>query len=178
MKSPIAPHTPLTRKELLPQLFVYECGISDGIYIPAHSYWSWLQKQPERLPQLPHSSESYIPSAEPTDAKLCPESGLMMQRYRVGNDFSFTIDRSPTGGIWLDQGEWNALQERQFHDELHLIFTHPWQNKARRDELEQASEERLRHDLGDTLFQAITDLKAQLAHTPHKEKALAYLISR
>ncbi len=176
MKSPLAPHRSLIRFELLPSLTAFQCSDSGGVYIPAQCYWSWLQKQPERLPHLPAPIKTETPSPESAIVKLCPESGLLMQRYKVGNDFPFTIDRSPTGGIWLDHGEWEALKARNFHDELHLIFTLPWQNKTRRKGIEQALVERLRNDLGDTLFTTINDLKQQLAETPHREKAIAYLL--
>lgn len=62
-----------------------------------------------------------------------------MSRFRVGHGFDFTIDRSISGSIWLDGGEWGALRERQFHDEIHLIFTASWRREIQAEERAEAS---------------------------------------
>ncbi|GHC62642.1 zf-TFIIB domain-containing protein [Roseibacillus persicicus] len=109
MKSPVSPKTTLTKTELEPNLDAFQCPESGGHYIPAASYWRWLGKNPSRLPQLPVSSDDLPEVEETASTRLCPESGMPMLRYKVGHGFSFTIDRSPSGGIWLDRGEWEAL---------------------------------------------------------------------
>ncbi len=113
-------------------LIAFQCPESEGVFLPIQSYFRWLSRQSERLPHLPVSDTSPEEVAGDVEsAKICPETGLIMQRFKVGHGFSFYLDRSPSGSIWFDKGEWEALRERQFHDELHLIFTAPWQRDIR-----------------------------------------------
>jgi hypothetical protein len=72
-----------------------------------------------------------------------------MTKYKVGHGFRFTIDRSLTGGAWLDAGEWEALRGRNFRDEIHFIFTDPWQ---RRDESAEWERSRLAERVGRDLL--------------------------
>ena len=178
MKSPVADHKPLEREELEPELVVYRCPKSDGIFISADSYWRWLRKNPQRLPHLPEPGDAVIEEAvSPTDdmAKLCPVSGMVMVRCRVGHGFKFHIERSASGGIWLDGGEWEQLRSRQYHDELHLVFAAPWQRQVREVEQAKGKQARLRERLGDSLFDRIDSLKKELASHPARSEALAYL---
>ena len=45
-------------------------------------------------------------------AKICPECGRILLKYKVGHGLDFFVDHcSGCGGIWLDKNEWNALKE-------------------------------------------------------------------
>ncbi|MFC7336675.1 hypothetical protein ACFQY0_05770 [Haloferula chungangensis] len=177
MNSPVVTGRVMQREALAEGLLAYRCGESGGIYIPADSYWRWLSRSTERLPQLPMPSEE-VPKEESSGRTLvCPESGMLMTRYRVGHGFGFAIDRSPSGGIWLDAGEWEALRNRQFHDELHLVFTAPWQREIRRLEWVEAEKLRYEERLGAALVSRIDALRRELAEHPDREMALA-LINR
>jgi hypothetical protein len=98
-----------------------------------------------------------------------------MLRHRVGHGFAFSLDRSVTGGIWLDAGEWEALKARNFHDELHLVFTAPWQAAARREAAQKMEQELLLSRMGANLMARLDELKLALADHPHRDAALAYL---
>ena len=100
-----------------------------------------------------------------------------MLRYKVGHGFPFTIDRSITGGVWFDKGEWQALQERQFHDEIHLVFTAPWQHAVRHANADAVHHSLLTERLGEDLFAELESLKGRLRDHPHREFALAFLHS-
>lgn len=177
MKSPVARDTFLQKVELETGLVAYECPESHGHYIPLQNYWTWLHKQPERLEHLAAESVPSPKVVENDLAKICPESGTIMLRYKVGHAFDFTIDRSMTGGVWFDQGEWEALRARQFHDEIHLIFTAPWQHEVQREEAKRASQSLLKDRFDAETLAEIEDLKSRLAEHPHKEYAYAYLQS-
>ena len=176
MNSPVAKDLALEREVLEPGLVVHRCPQSGGVFIPADSYWCWLRKHPKRLPHLP------IDAAEPVEisgtdsmAKLCPISGTVMVRCRVGHGFDFHLDRSETGGIWLDGGEWEQLRVRNFHDELHLMFAAPWQRKVRGDEQKTGIETRLRERLGDEVYERLTEIRSFLAGHPARSEAMAFL---
>ena len=175
MNSLVSPLNKLEKTELEPHLIAFQCAKSGGYYLPAASYWRWLAKNPARLPQLPDSGEESPEEEEIANPRLCPESGAPMLRFKVGHGFSFTIDRSPTGGVWFDKGEWEALRARNFHDEIHLIFTLPWQNKVRR----LASKERLNQALitriGEPSFEKATEFKTWLHSQEERSAILAFL---
>ncbi|MFC4995135.1 hypothetical protein [Rubritalea tangerina] len=175
MKSPVVSNIDLVEVELEDGLVAHQCPKSKGYYISPQAYWEWLRQQPERLAHLP-AATGPVPQIEGSQgAKVCPESGTIMLRYKVGHGFPFSIDRSMTGGVWLDAGEWEALKERQFHDEIHLIFTAPWQ-KAIRDAQglvtrKELMEERFEHDL----LEKLDEIKGLLEGHPYREFAVAYL---
>ena len=101
-----------------------------------------------------------------------------MIRYKVGHGFHFSIDRSITGGIWLDKGEWEALRARNFHDEIHYIFTESWQKNAIRDENERNYKNRLYQELGDEFMSELTQLKSVIMNHPQREKIIAFLLNK
>ncbi|MEO1857005.1 MAG: hypothetical protein ABGY95_06520 [Rubritalea sp.] len=142
------------------------------------NYWSWLKKLPARLEHLPEASFDVPELVETTTAKICLESGTIMLRCKVGHGFPFTIDRSMTGGVWFDQGEWEALQERQFHDEIHLVFTAPWQDAVRHAHVDAAYQALLVEHFGEDLLSELASLKERLTEHPHREFALAFLHSQ
>ena len=133
-------------------------------------------QQPERLPRLPPVEQEAPVEESGGEAKICPETGTIMTRYKIGHGFPFSIDRSINGGIWLDAGEWEALRDRQFHDELHLVFTSPWQRAVRLNESESSLRLRLRERLGAELADRLIALKEQLADHPSRPQALAFLM--
>ena len=98
-----------------------------------------------------------------------------MTRYKVGHGFSFSIDRSPSGGIWLDKGEWEALREHNFHDELHLIFTLPWQNKVRRAESQEKLDQLLRDRIGAEAVKKAQDFRDWMEAQPDQSAIMAFL---
>ena len=98
-----------------------------------------------------------------------------MQRYKVGHGFSFYLDRSPLGSIWFDKGEWEALKSRQYHDELHLIFTAPWQDGVRTEERIRSERRILEERLGSDLLGQLEDIKSKLDVCEYRDMALAYL---
>jgi hypothetical protein len=162
MRSPVASHKQMTRVALEDDLIAFKCPESEGVFLPAESYFRWLSRQSGRLPHLPQGD-------------ICPESGRIMQRYKVGHGFSFYLDRSPSGSIWLDKGEWQALKDRQFHDELHLIFTAPWQDKVRAEQRKEVERELLVAKFGSELLGKIDELRDELSEHEHRAFALAYL---
>lgn len=156
-------------------LNAYRCKTTGGHYIPAANYMKWLAQQPARLPQVPKTDSIEESESDSTSALLCPESGTVMQRFKVGHGFPFSIDRSITGGIWLDGGEWEALRKRNFHDEINLVFTAPWQKQVRDEQAQATYEDRLKSALSPELLEKINAIRIDLQDHPNRNLALAYL---
>jgi hypothetical protein len=176
LKSPVSNKTlePVTLER---GLNAYRCPDSGGHYITSNDYLGWLQQQPARLPHLPEGEPTVAPDSS-SPAKICPESGTLMTRYKVGHGFTFSIDRSITGGIWLDSGEWEALKQRNFHDEIHLVFTAPWQKQIRTAQSQATYAETLNASLGQDLLDRLTAMRAELSDHPHRNLALSYLAEK
>ncbi len=176
MHSPVKNRKQMNRIQLEEGLIAYQCPETSGVFLPVSSYVQWLSRQPARLPQLPPSESSEQEClTDSQEAKICPESGQLMQRYAIGHDFSFYVDRSPSGSLWFDKGEWEALRKRQYHDELHLIFTAPWQDKVRAKRKANAERAILLEKLGGDLLGRIDSLIGELEGHDYQSMAIAYL---
>ena len=111
MHSPVNPDITLQPREIEPGLSVYACPKSGGLWIPLQSYLAWKERQPQEVAAPAASATPVVPDDSRQRALVCPESGRLLLRYRVGHGLQFHIDRSPTtGGVWLDKGEWEALK--------------------------------------------------------------------
>ncbi|WP_193213386.1 hypothetical protein [Luteolibacter marinus] len=175
MQSPVGNHRPLEAVELDEGLVAWRCPESGGLWIPAENYWKWRGSlPPEALGDAPEPLE--YPVSEYDDAvKLCPESGTLMSRFRVGHGLSFRVDRSNTGGIWLDGGEWETLRSGNLHRSIHRIFTSPWQRAIRHEERDASYHRQLVRRLGEDLFSRVQSLRDELENHPNRAIALAYL---
>jgi hypothetical protein len=176
MQSPLAHHKPLERVELEPDLIAYRCRETGGHWIPAQNYWNWRSKLPAAAVAEAAHAENAVPVSEFDDVvKLCPESGTVMTRYRVGYGQPFRVERSHTGGIWLDGGEWEALCAGHLQSSIHLIFAAPWQKAVRQQELDAAHIAHLQERLGAELLAKLQQLRQELAEHPQRAAALAFL---
>lgn len=175
MHSPVGNHPELISITLEEGLRAYRCPESGGYWIPADSYWKWQK-------DLPHADDhgSEVSHLDPTSefedlVKLCPETGTIMTRHKVGHGLSFRIERSINGGIWLDPGEWEALIAGNLHHELHLIFTTHWQKAIREESQAETYVTMLKEKLGEELFSKLSSLHEELSKHPSKAAAVAFL---
>lgn len=165
----------MERATLDEELTVFRCPETGGIYITLEQYWRWRKNAGDEGAELGPAG-AVPPASEHDDAvKICPESGMLMTRYRVGHGLPFRIDRSVTGGVWLDAGEWEALKAGGLHRNLHLVFTAPWQKAIRDAELEDRYERRLREHLGDEFFARLQTIRDEIREHPSGVEALAFL---
>ena len=177
MHSPIHNDTILHRVELEPGLEAWQCPKSKGVWIPLQSYTTWHERHRDRIHPLP---EDYVPVADPKAdqrALICPESGCVLIRHRVGRGLNFHIERSPkTGGIWLESGEWDALKSKDLHEEMHHIFGAPYQRKLRNDESRVQLKKLFAQRIGPADFVRVNEFKHWLyQHGRHRE-IIAYLL--
>jgi len=176
-QNPSANKKPLSKKEIESGLMAYTCQESEGLYIPFENYWKWLSKQDTPSPNIPEMEMVSKVNPSQQTPKFCPETRTLMPSYEVGHGFKFRINRSVTGGIWFDKGEWEELRSRNFHDEIHLIFSEPWQKNIREQKLSDAYTEEIKKRLGPSLFDQVTDLKNLLQDHNERDAVLAYLNS-
>lgn len=166
-------------REIEPGLSVYECPASGGLWIPLRSYLAWREQQPQGT-----SAPSQIVPPEVEDdskqrALICPESGRLLLRYRVGHGLKFHIDRSPvTGGVWLDKGEWEALKSKGLHVALNLIFTSAYQQQARSEDYAEKLTQTFRERFGAANFAKAEEFGTWLVANPKGRDICSYLLDR
>ena len=178
MRSPVSPEVNLQPKEIEPGLLAYECPQSGGYWIPLPAYEQWKAQQPASTASTPSGQNHSIPvTPDPKrTALICPESGVVMLRYKAGQGLPFHIDRSPaTGGVWLDKGEWQALKQRGLHVDLNLIFTASYQRDLRSAEYAQSLEKVFQDRIGQPDFQRVAEFKQWMTRHPKHRDIMCYL---
>lgn len=157
-----------------------KCTTCSGLWVPASHYWRWIERHGENLPEREAAAGGEELEVEESQRiKTCPECRHFLIRYRVGHGLNFSIDRcSACGGLWFERNEWDLLAQRNLHDDVHLIFSAAWQQRAARDEEVRRRDERLRRQLGDADFAEVERLHSWLGTHPRRSAILAYLAGR
>jgi Zn-finger nucleic acid-binding protein len=164
-------------QDIEPGLQAYECPKSGGLWVPLQSYLAWRDRQPPgaTVPSGAPPTALRDDSGRPT--LICPESGRLLLRYRVGHGLPFHVDRSPaTGGVWLDKGEWEGLKSRGLHVALNLIFTAAYQREVRSSEYTRRVTDSFRERIGAADFAKVTEFAAWVARHPRRRDICCYLL--
>lgn len=173
MRCPLCDRASLSRKELEEYLAVKECNKCGGYWISADVYWKWLKKHGRTFPEKPFS-EVINTLEDSQKAKICPDCGHILIKYRVGHGISFYLDHcNNCNGVWFDKNEWETLKSRNLHDDIHSIFTTPWQEKVRKEESSKRLEKIYAEKFGDD-YAEIKKIKKWLDEHPRKSTILAY----
>ena len=164
-------------REIESGLQAYQCPESGGLWIPLQSYLAWKERHPQGTGASAEGSVPVFQDDSRQRALICPESGRLLLRYRVGQGLQFHLDRSPaTGGVWLDKGEWETLKRKGLHVALHLIFTASYQRQIRSSEYVQTMTETFRDRIGAADFSRVAQFGAWLARHPRRRDICCYLL--
>lgn len=178
MRSPVYPEVNLEPKEIEPGLMAYECPRSGGVWITLQAFEQWKAQQSSKTCAVSNHSPVAVDDSK-LPALICPESGCVLLRYKVGHGLQFHVDRSPvTGGIWLDRGEWETLRQKGLHVDLNLIFTASYQRDVRAVEYAQSLEKAYRERIGEPDFGRVKDFKAWMTQHAQGNDILCYLSDR
>lgn len=174
MKCPVCENTRLQPCQLAPGLQAKQCPTCDGKWLASTHYWAWLDRQKTILPENEKTEDFEV--NDTTKAKLCPECHRILMRYKVKADLGFKLDQcSSCNGVWFDRHEWEVLLDRNLHDELHRVFTEPWQQKIAQTESRAHRKSLLKHRLGETDYAELVRIATWLQHHPERHVVLAYL---
>jgi Zn-finger nucleic acid-binding protein len=150
MLCPVCKTEPLRNERLEGNLWTSRCGRCGGQWLKAEDYWRWREVQGDKLPEKPAGEAVPLPVCESNRAKLCPNCGHILTRYKVGHDLPFTLDRCGScAGIWFDRNEWESLKSRNLHDAVHMVFSDAWQAQIRHAEHARARERWLLERFGE-----------------------------
>ena len=180
MQSPRDRKATLEAKQLEPGLGGFVCPTSGGCWIDGEAYWAWLRSQPGRLPEKQAPAGSEVRAVDDADeALISPRSGRLLRKFEVGRGLRFRIDfDAASGGFWLDAGEYEALRERNLHDELNLIASDEWQRTLRAERSREAALTRLRTQLGQADYDRFVETADWLAQHPKRDLIMAGLLER
>jgi Zn-finger nucleic acid-binding protein len=178
IRCPVCKSSALKATETATGPTLFHCPQCEGNWIRGAQYWHWLESHGPNLPER-QDGANRLSLAEPGLPLDCPECQFRMVKYLVGHGFSFTIDHCEgCKGIWLDKNEWQALVERNLHDDLNSMFTSFWQHQAERE----ARKKRLEHiyisRFGAHDYAEIERVRSWLATHRNKADLLAYLTDK
>ncbi len=156
------------------KLKVNECKDCGGQWLPSAQYYPWLERHGQILPEVQYSEVTYE-VIDSQNAKLCPDCGRILLRFKVGHGLQFSLDHcSNCNGVWFDKNEWKALVSRNLHDELPRIFSTEWQKHIRKEERAKYYEEVYSSKFGDQ-YNRIKEFKQWLEELDLKPAILAFL---
>ena len=178
MNCPVCKSSELIPTDLESDLPAFRCDNCGGKWIRGAEYWKWLENHGSNLPER-WDQDSGLSLAEPGIHIDCPECRFRMVKYLVGHGFSFTIDHCQgCKGVWFDRNEWEALRERNLHDDLNAMFTSFWQDAAQKEARKKRLEQIYISRFGPDDYAEIERVRAWLATRPNKQDLLAYLTDK
>ncbi len=174
MKCPCCLKHPLSPITLEDRLQVDACDQCGGYWLDPEKYDSWLEQREVTLPEKEPVAELEI--NDNSQVKICPNCGSILLKYRVGNGTKFFIDRCGScHGVWFDCNEWEALKQRNFHDEINHIFSQSWQEKVRQQENAENLDRIYQKKFGRKDYEEAQKIWAWLRTRPEYQGLLAYL---
>jgi Zn-finger nucleic acid-binding protein len=173
MQCPVCKKKTMDQVIIEQDLHVAKCMGCTGIWIARAQYEAWRSRHPADMPEWITQAE--LTAIDVPGAKLCPECGHVLLKYRVGHGLEFSIEYcGACGGIWLDQNEWTAIKAKNLHDKLHQVVSAKWQADIRKQKVQESIEQTYARLLGNDYDRA-KDMKAWIAAQSNKSVILAYL---
>ncbi len=178
MKCPVCKSPELQATDLEAGLTFYNCPQCRGNWVRGVEYFKWLELHGPNLTER-SDQDSGLALAEPGIHIDCPECRFRMVKYLVGHGLSFTIDHCEgCKGVWFDRNEWEALKERNLHDDLNSMLTSFWQKAAQKEVRKKRLEQIYIARFGPDDYAEIERVRAWLATRPNKQNLLAFLTDK
>jgi hypothetical protein len=102
MKCPVCKNVFLEDRNLLGNFHVLGCSQCRGYWIRYDDYWNWFTSDSGQETFQDNLTESgaYLPSLESKQAKLCPDCGRILIKYRVDPGWTFTWITAATATVY------------------------------------------------------------------------------
>ena len=175
MNCPLCKTCQLEHVELEKNLKADYCKDCGGHWVSSGNYDSWLKQHGPTTPEKPFSEVSFdINDSE--KAKICPQCGSLLLKHKVGHGLDFYLDHCVgCGGVWLDMNEWNALKDKNLHDEIHRIFSTAWQKQIRIEKMHDKLDIIYENRFGKEEYEKIKQTREWVQNNPQKLAVLAFL---
>lgn len=162
----------LSSKELSPGLPVQACGTCRGHWLRLDDYrhWADLGGVAEVAATDTQVIEHWL-SDRVEPARACPCCGRIMERLRTGRQPDIRIDRCVhCQSVWLDGGEWEALQFQQAR--LDDVLSDMWQRQLRESEAQERRDHQVRQRLGDATVDEMVRIREWLSGQAEPDRVL------
>ena len=175
MQCPVCKTKRCSPVELDQELKAASCETCGGHWISHQNYSTWLKHHGDTLPEKPFPEVEFDVD-DVQEAKLCPNCEKILLKYKVGHGLHFFVDHCPgCGGVWLDRNEWQALQDRNLHDEIHKIFSTSWQSQVRGEQMASKLDQAYANRFGIESYAKAKEIRQWLQEHPQKQALLAFL---
>lgn len=155
-------------------LAVLGCNHCKGALVSLVSYRHWIERNPAQSSSTP----SAVSADDSRHALVCPKCKSVMNKYLVSSAVPNRIDYcAHCEEIWLDNGEWQLVEDFARSGHLTTILTRPWQRRIRQEIAHDMETKRL-HDLLGADYQRFEDLQNWLEAHPHRDEIIAHLQQR
>jgi hypothetical protein len=184
MQSPKDSSVTLIEETLAEGLTVYRCPSTGGFWLERSRYEDWLTGAAHSTPsilEIVHrlGTVAANPASEDSRAALCPATGRFLIRARVDTRPPFYVERSPEGGnFWIDQGEWEVLNQLGLATQLDVLFSPEWQAKLRDFQQIERQKQATIDKLGEDLARQVFELADALRAHPQGDFGVAYLMQQ
>jgi Zn-finger nucleic acid-binding protein len=155
----------------------FRCPRDHGVFLPSDLYFDWRdeRKQTGNLDLAAVSDDV----GDMRQAKLCPQDGRIMARYRSGSAAGFWIDRCGTcGGTWFDGSEWEATVSTGLHEALTNVFSDAWQREVEEAAVAAQRRERLAESVGESDLRRADEFREWVWSHPQRHLLLARVCER
>jgi Zn-finger nucleic acid-binding protein len=179
MKCPICKTQELRDDRFETGMLAKSCPGCGGNWVQLLQYWRWRESHGPNLPEKPPEEGLRLEVVESPRAKLCPDCGHILTRFKIGHGIAFSIDRCGNcGGVWFDRNEWKILQSRNLHDEIHMIFTESWQGQVQDEDRARAYEQFLLAKFGEKDLAELRRVRAWIDGHPRAQEIRAYIVDK
>lgn len=176
MKCPICKETRLEKRVLIENLYVFTCESCEGNWMRYEDYWRWhINNKSKERKQF--NIQNHLPVIDSTQAKICPDCGRILIKYKVDNRLDFYVDQCGScNGVWLDKNEWENLKLNYLHNQIHHFFTKPWQKKLREEASRDNLQDKYIRKFGRWDYERLKEMREWIYKSGKKSEMLSYLI--
>ncbi|MDA0321205.1 MAG: zf-TFIIB domain-containing protein [Verrucomicrobia bacterium] len=174
-KCPVCKRQGMTRVATGDGLSVLACDACGGQWLSRKDYEAWLSAHGETLPEKAYS-EVKFDIEDVHDAKVCPDCSRFLLKYRVGHGLDFYVDHCGScGGVWLDKHEWNALKDKNLHDEIHRVFSTHWQADVRKEQMSDCLDSVYRSRFGEKDYEMARQVRSWIQASEDRDALIRFL---
>lgn len=177
MICPICKERTLDIHVLAENLKVYKCVSCAGYWIRHEDYWKWhTNSKPEEKQDLA-ITDINLPVSDCKQAKICPDCGRILIKYKVDNRLDFYLDHCGScSGVWFDKNEWESLKLNDLNNHVYSFFTKPWQKKLRDEAARDSLKDKYIKKFGRWEYERLKEMREWIYKSECKNEMLAYLI--
>lgn len=184
MRCPVCKNALIETHQLLQELNVSLCSQCQGFWLRYDDYWNWYtgtksDAGSDDIPDLKVQSSDYLPVLDSKQAKLCPDCGRILIKYRVDARLDFYVDHcGACNGVWLDKNEWEQLGIYNLHNHIHEFFTSPWQKNIHEEIVREHLDKRYLSKFGSADYEKLKKVKLWIDTNTNKNEIMAFLLDK